>query len=112
MLLKKKIRLSDLRKNQETIDNSSLENIDNTLITQSMSIEAFSLEQDKKGAVKRNIYPLQINKRARKEYFVLIQDICNILLHCKDLTNQEKFELCTRERSQIKAYLKEVLKKC
>ncbi|MFX1257335.1 MAG: hypothetical protein ACFFAN_05725 [Promethearchaeota archaeon] len=62
--------------------------------------------------MKGDIYPLQINKRAQNEHFVLIQDIRNILLCCKDLTNEEKFELCTRERSHIKAYLKEVLKKC
>ncbi len=103
--------MSYLRKNQELIDNSSLEKDDDTFFAKFIGREADPLENRKKSDIDNDIISLYTKERNFNEYFLLIQDIHNVLLHCKDLTYQEKFELCTRERSHMKGYLREVLKR-
>ncbi len=103
--------MSNLRKNQELIDKSSLEKDDGTFFAKIIGKEAESLENRKKSDINNEIISLYTKERNFNEYFVLIQDIHNVLLHCKDLTHKEKFELCTRERSHMKGYLREVLKR-
>ena len=93
------------------IDNSSLESNNNNVITKSINKEEFSSDNQVKVVIESDINQLYRNKRDLKEHFVLIQDIHKILLYYKDLTHQEKFDLCSWERSHMKAYLKEILKK-
>ncbi len=93
------------------IDKSPLEVNNGIIITKSISSEAISFYNQEKIGIESNINQLQRSKRDLRDQSVLIQDIHNILLYCKELSNQEKFELCTRERSHMKAYLKELLKK-
>ena len=93
------------------IDKSPLEDNNGIVIAKSINTEAFSIYNQEKVDIESDINQLQRKNGDLRDYFVLIQDIHNILLYCKDLSNQEKFELCTRERSHMKAYLKELLKK-
>ncbi len=93
------------------IDKSPLEDNSGIVIAKSINTEAISFYNQENVGIESDINQLQRNKRDFNNYFILIQDIHNILLYCKDLSNQEKFEFCTRERSHMKAYLKELLKK-
>ncbi|MFX1309970.1 MAG: hypothetical protein ACFE8C_09770 [Promethearchaeota archaeon] len=93
------------------INNSPLESNSENLLTKSINKE--KLPSDNQGIVniKFDFNQLYTNKRDLKNHFILIQDIHKILLYYKDLTHQEKFDLCSRERSHMKAYLKKILKK-
>lgn len=93
------------------IDNSLLENKNNNVLTKSIHKETYSPNEQSKENINNNINPLHGTKKGFNNHIVLIEDIHKILLYYKDLSNQEKFELCSRERSHMKAYLKEVLKK-
>ena len=93
------------------IDKSPLEDNSGIVIAKSINTEAFSIYNQEKVDIESDINQLQRSKRDLRDQSVLIQDIHNILLYCKELSNQEKFELCTREKSHMKAYLKELLKK-
>ena len=46
---------------------------------------------------------------AKKEYFIMVEDIHTLLKKCKELSNNEKLDYCNSERSYMKQYLKHVL---
>ncbi|MFX1392051.1 MAG: hypothetical protein ACFFAH_00620 [Promethearchaeota archaeon] len=93
------------------IDNSPLESISNNIPAKSINKEEFSSDNQAQVDIDSDGDQLYINKKDLKDHFILIQDIHKILLYYKDLTHQEKFDLCSRERTHMKAYLKEILKK-
>ena len=46
---------------------------------------------------------------AKKEYFVIVEDIHTLLKNSKELSNNEKLVYCNSERFYMKQYLKHVL---
>ncbi len=46
---------------------------------------------------------------AKKEYFIIVEDIHTLLKNCKELSNNEKLDYCNSERFYMKKYLENVL---
>ncbi|MFX1258314.1 MAG: hypothetical protein ACFFAN_10665 [Promethearchaeota archaeon] len=91
--------MSDFRNNQKNLVNSTSE----------IHLDRFSSDNHERD---NNLLNSLLSEK-KKEYFneslELISDIHNILLNCEDLSNQDKLELCSRARSYMKSYLREIL---